>query len=206
MKRLNEARKALAAAGWPARSWQQDGLLVEDEAQPRRNRDGQIPPHAKEMAMQRLKSAIGEAEAAIKASCDYDIEFSVKPFFDKSVADVLWRFSGSDLDSGCRVASEAVALEATRASRDGPGGAPPKRCAPAARRVAAAEAAQRVAEAAVATAVAAVESARAGLDAALSRADDAAERPMCAAAAATEEAYEVMCDEARRGSKIRAEE
>ena len=61
---LATAREALAAAGWPARSWQQDGLLVEDEAQPRRNRDGQIPSHAKAAAMQ---EAIGDAEAAAAA-------------------------------------------------------------------------------------------------------------------------------------------
>ena len=51
----------------------------------------------------------------------------MKPFFDKDVSDILWRFSGSDRGSGGRVVSAAVALEAARMARGVPGGAPPQR-------------------------------------------------------------------------------
>ena len=111
---LGVAREVLEAAGWPARSWQQDGLLVEDKEQPRRNREGRMAPYAKEEAMGRLKEAIGAAEAAIWTRCGYNIEFSVKDFFDSSPADVLFRFSGADLGSNCRVHHKLTAAESLR--------------------------------------------------------------------------------------------
>ena len=55
-------RRVLQAEGWPARSWQQDGLLVED-ADGRRLRGG--GGGGGDLAVERLRVAMRKAEAAV---------------------------------------------------------------------------------------------------------------------------------------------
>ena len=57
---LGCVRRVLQAEGWPARSWQQDGLLVEDEGG-RRLRGGGGGDEAKA----RLEAAMRKAEAEV---------------------------------------------------------------------------------------------------------------------------------------------
>ena len=56
-------RLVLQGEGWPARSWQQDGLLVEDmDGRRLRGGDGGGEP-----AVARLEAALRKAEAAVLA-------------------------------------------------------------------------------------------------------------------------------------------
>jgi hypothetical protein len=80
--------------GWPARSWQQDGLLVED-MDGRRLRGG---GSGGEPAVARLEAAMRKAEAAVLAQGgeqEMEVGLLVKDFFDGPVEAVLQRMAGS---------------------------------------------------------------------------------------------------------------
>ena len=84
-------RLVLQGEGWPARSWQQDGLLVEDMGG-RRLRGG---GSGGEPAVARLEAAMRKAEAAVLAQEEMKVGLLVKDFFDGPVEAVLQRMAGS---------------------------------------------------------------------------------------------------------------
>ena len=77
-------RRVLQAEGWPARSWQQDGLLVEDEGS-RRLRGGGGGDGAKA----RLEAAMRKAEAEVWRARGMEVSLLVKSFFEAPVEAVL---------------------------------------------------------------------------------------------------------------------
>ena len=81
--------------GRPARSWQQDRLLVEDmggrTAAARRRQAGS----GGEPAVARLEAAMRKAEAAVLAQEEMEVGLLVKDFFDGPVEAVLQRMAGS---------------------------------------------------------------------------------------------------------------
>ena len=131
---LGCVRRVLQGEGWPARSWQQDGLLVEDMEgrQLRGGGGGGVP------AVERLEAAMRKAEAAVRAQEDMEIGLLVKDFFDRPVEAVLQRMAGP----GGRRPAVAEARGAARQARAAGGGRapPPPRTPPAEATVAAAEA------------------------------------------------------------------
>ena len=136
---LDCVRRVLQAEGWPARSWQQDGLLVEDEGG-RRLRGGGGGDEAKA----RLEVAMRKAEAEVMREHEMEVSLLVKSFFEAPVEDVLQRMAGA----GGRRPSVAEAREVARRARAaGERPSPPPRAAPsrveAAKAAAAAAAAER---------------------------------------------------------------
>ena len=87
---LNCVRLVLQGEGWPARSWQQDGLLVEDMGG-RQLRGG---GGGGEPAVVRLEAAMRKAEAAVLAQEGVEVGLLVKEFFDGPVEAVLQRMAG----------------------------------------------------------------------------------------------------------------
>jgi len=79
---LGCVRRVLQAEGWPARSWQQDGLLVEDEGG-RQLRGGGGGDEAKA----RLEAAMRKAEAEVGRTQDMEVSLLAKSFFEAPV----WR-------------------------------------------------------------------------------------------------------------------
>ena len=77
---LGCVRRVLQGGGWPARSWQQDGLLVEDMdgRQLRCGGGGGVP------AVERLEAAMRRAEAAVLEQEGMEIGLLVKDFFEGS--------------------------------------------------------------------------------------------------------------------------
>ena len=88
---LGRVRCSLLAEGWPARSWQQDGLLVEPDG-PRLRGGGDA-----DAAKARLEAAMRRAEASVRETEGLEAGLLVKDFYGKSVDDVLKRFAGVDL-------------------------------------------------------------------------------------------------------------
>jgi hypothetical protein len=82
---LNRVRLVLQGEGWPARLWQQDGLLVEDMGG-RRLRGG---GGGGEPAVARLEAAMRKAEAVVLAQEGVEVGLLVKEFFDGPVEAVL---------------------------------------------------------------------------------------------------------------------
>ena len=87
---LDCVRRVLQAEGWPARSWQQDGLLVEDEGG-RRLRGGGGGDEAKA----RLEVAMRKAEAEVLREHEMEVSLLVKSFFEAPVEEVLQRMAGA---------------------------------------------------------------------------------------------------------------
>ena len=118
-------RRVLRGEGWPARSWQQDGLLVEDVdgRQLRRGGGGGVP------AVGRLEAAMRRAEAAVLEQEGMEIGLLVKDFFEGSVEAVLQRMAGR----GGRRPGVMEARGAARQARAAGGGRapPPPRTPPA---------------------------------------------------------------------------
>ena len=87
---LGCVRRVLQGEGWLARSWQQDGLLVEDMEgrQLRGGGGGGVP------AVERLEAAMRKAEEAVRAQEDMEVGLLVKDFFDRPVEAVLQRMAG----------------------------------------------------------------------------------------------------------------
>jgi len=81
----NCVRLVLQGEGWPARSWQQDGLLVED-MDGRRLRGGGSGGGP---AVARLEAAMRKAEAVVLAQEEMEVGLLVKDFFDGPVEAVL---------------------------------------------------------------------------------------------------------------------
>jgi hypothetical protein len=79
---LGCVRRVLQAEGWPARSWQQDGLLVEDEGS-RRLRGGGGGDEAKA----RLEAAMRKAEAEV--SCGRTYSHNREPYTDTLLSDTM---------------------------------------------------------------------------------------------------------------------
>ena len=113
---LGCVRRVLQAEGWPARSWQQDGLLVEDEGG-RRLRGGGGGDEAKA----RLEAAMRKAEAEVRRTQDMEVSLLVKSFFEAPVEAVLQRMAGA----GGRRPSVAEAREVARRARAAGERAPP---------------------------------------------------------------------------------
>ena len=88
---LNCVRLVLHGEGWPARSWQQDGLLVEDMGG-RQLRGG---GGGGEPAVARLEAALRKAEAEVLTREKMEVGLLVKEFFDGPVEAVLQRMAGS---------------------------------------------------------------------------------------------------------------
>ena len=87
---LNCVRLVLQGEGWPARSWKQDGLLVEDmDGRRLHGGDGGGEP-----AVARLEAALRKAEAAVLAQEGMEVGLLVKDFFDGPVEAVLQRMAG----------------------------------------------------------------------------------------------------------------
>ena len=89
-RNLNCVRLVLQGEGWPARSWQQDGLLVEDMGG-RQLRGG---GGGGEPAVVRLEAAMRKAEAEVLAREKLEVGLLVKTFFDGPVEAVLQRMAG----------------------------------------------------------------------------------------------------------------
>ena len=85
---LDKSRRVLRSSGWTARSWQQDGLLVEGEV-------------GIEASKEQLESAMRKAEAAVTAGvtvggqmvAGLEIELLQKPFFQEATEPTLERFA-----------------------------------------------------------------------------------------------------------------
>jgi len=105
---LGCVRRVLQAEGWQARSWQQDGLLVEDEGG-RRLRGGGGGDEAKA----RLEVAMRKAEAEVMRAHCMEVSLFVKSFFEAPVEAVLQRMAGA----GGRRPSVAEAREVARRAR-----------------------------------------------------------------------------------------
>ena len=118
-------RRVLQGGGWPARSWQQDGLLVEDMdgRQLRGGGGGGVP------AVERLEAAMRRAEAAVLEQEGMEIGLLVKDFFEGPVEAVLQRMAGR----GGRRPGVMEARGAARQARAAGGGRapPPPRTPPA---------------------------------------------------------------------------
>ena len=130
---LDCVRRVLQGEGWPARSWQQDGLLVEDmDGRQLRGGGGGGGP-----AVERLSAAMRKAEAAMLAQEGLEIGLLVKDFFEGPVEAVLQRMAGP----GGRRPGVAEARGAARQARAAGGGRapPPPRTLPAEARAATAE-------------------------------------------------------------------
>ena len=134
---LNCVRLVLQGEGWPARSWQQDGLLVEDMGG-RQLRGG---GGGGEPAVVRLEAAMRKAEAEVLAREKLEVGLLVKTFFDGPVEAVLQRMAGP---GGRRPAAEEARGAARRARAAGAAGGgrapPPPRTLSVVARAAAAEA------------------------------------------------------------------
>ena len=112
---LDCARRSLERDGWPTRSWQQDGLLVEDGSARRLTRSGRrLSGGGEALPIDRLKAAARQAEAAIRSEEKMEIAFLVKDFFEEPIDGVLRRFAG---DGGGEGASVEEAREAMREAR-----------------------------------------------------------------------------------------
>ena len=85
---LDKSRRVLRSSGWTARSWQQDGLLVEGEV-------------GIEASKERLEGAMRKAEAAVAAGvtvggqmvAGLEIELLQNPFFQEATEPTLERFA-----------------------------------------------------------------------------------------------------------------
>ena len=85
---LDKSRRVLRSSGWTARSWQQDGLLVEGEV-------------GVEASKERLEGAMRKAEAAVAAGvtvggqmvAGLEIELLQKPFFQEATEPTLERLA-----------------------------------------------------------------------------------------------------------------
>ena len=94
---LDKARRVLRSEGWTARSWQQDGLLVEGQLRAWEcdGWSGNVS------AKLRLESAMRRAEAAVADSVTVDghevkglkVELLIKPFYQVAVGPTLARFA-----------------------------------------------------------------------------------------------------------------
>ena len=92
---LDKARRVLRSEGWTARSWQQDGLLVEGQLRAWEcdGWSGNVS------AKLRLESAMRRAEAAVADSVTVDghevkglkVELLIKPFYQVAVEPTLAR-------------------------------------------------------------------------------------------------------------------
>jgi hypothetical protein len=118
---LNCVRLVLQGEGWPARSWQQDGLLVEDMGG-RQLRGG---GSGGEPAVVRLEAAMRKAEVAVLAREKMEVGLLVKTFFDGPVEAVLQRMAGS---GGRRPAAAEARGAAARARAAGAAGGGRRRC------------------------------------------------------------------------------
>ena len=107
---LDCVRRVLQDEGWLARSWQQDGLLVEDTGG-RRLRGGSSGVGGS--AMERLEAAMRRAEAAVLEQEEMEVGLLVKEFFDGPTEAVLQRMAGP----GGRRPAVAEAREAARRAR-----------------------------------------------------------------------------------------
>ena len=83
---LDCVRRVLQGEGWPARSWQQDGLLVEDTGE-RRLRSGGGGGGG--LAVERLEAAMRKAEAAVLEQEEMEVDLLVKEFFNGPAEAVL---------------------------------------------------------------------------------------------------------------------
>ena len=132
---LDCARRSLERDGWPTRSWQQDGLLVEDGAAPRQpTRSGRRLSGGGTLPIDRLEAAARRAEAAIMSEEKMEIAFLVKPFFEEPIDGVLRRFAGDGGGEGATVEEAREAMREARAAAQR--GAPRQRRQPAAALVA----------------------------------------------------------------------
>ena len=113
-------RRALQDEGWLARSWQQDGLLVEDTGG-RRLRGGGSGVGGS--AMERLEAAMRRAEAAVLEQEEMEVGLLVKEFFNGPTEAVLQRMAGP----GGRRPAVAEAREAARRARAADGARAPPR-------------------------------------------------------------------------------
>ena len=109
-------RAASVAGRGPARSWQQDGLLIEDEGG-RRLRGGGGGDEAKA----RLEASMRKAEAEVVRTQGMEVSLLVKSFFEAPVEAVLQRMAGA----GGRRPSVAEAREVARRARAAGERAPP---------------------------------------------------------------------------------
>ena len=118
---LGHARRVLEKAGWPARSWQQDGLLVEDVGG-RRLRSG-----ADDDAVGRLQAAMDEAVREVQRMEGLEIGLLIKPFHGEDVGATMRRFAGP----GGRIVEQAeadVLMRRARAARRAAPAAPAPVC------------------------------------------------------------------------------
>ena len=118
---LNCVRLVLQGEGWPARSWQQDGLLVEDMGG-RQLRGG---GGGGEPAVVRLEAAMRKAEAAVLEREKMEVGLLVKEFFDGPVEAVLQRMAGSGGRRPAATEARGAARQARAAGAAGGGRAPP---------------------------------------------------------------------------------
>jgi hypothetical protein len=118
---LNCVRLVLQGEGWPARSWQQDGLLVEDMGG-RQLRGG---GGGGEPAVVRLEAAMRKAEAAVLEREKMEVGLLVKEFFDGPVEAVLQRMAGSGGRRPAAAEARGAAARARAAGAAGGGRAPP---------------------------------------------------------------------------------
>jgi len=134
---LNCVRLVLQGEGWPARSWKQDGLLVEDmDGRRLHGGDGGGEP-----AVARLEAALRKAEAAVLAQEGMEVGLLVKDFFDGPVEAVLQRMAGPGGRRPATAEARGAARQARAAGAAGGGRAPPPpRTLPAVARAAAAAA------------------------------------------------------------------
>ena len=103
-------RRVLERAGWPTRSWQQDGLLVEDAGW-RRLRSG-----ADDDAVGRLQAAMDEAVGEVRREEGLEVGLLIKPFHGEDVGATMRRFAGP----GGRIVEQAeadVMMRRARAAR-----------------------------------------------------------------------------------------
>ena len=118
---LNCVRMVLQGEGWPARSWQQDGLLVEDMGG-RQLRGG---GGGGEPAVVRLEAAMRKAEAEVLAREKLEVGLLVKTFFDGPVEAVLQRMAGPGGRRPAAAEARGAAARARAAGAAGGGRAPP---------------------------------------------------------------------------------
>ena len=125
---LDKARRVLRSEGWTARSWQQDGLLVESQlrAWERDGWSGNVS------AKLRLESAMRRAEAAVADSVTVDghevkgpkVELLIKPFYQVAVGPTLARFArpGSMVttEDQARAAAKPAQMRPTSLATSGP--------------------------------------------------------------------------------------
>ena len=174
---LDKARRVLRSEGWTARSWQQDGLLVEGQLRAWEcdGWSGNVS------AKLRLESAMRRAEAAVADSVTVDghevkglkVELLIKPFYQVAVGPTLARFARP----GSMVTTEDQARAAAKPAQMRPTSLETRAAAAAAAAAAAEERSER-AMVATADATNAVTAAR------MAAAAAAAERRAAAAAAA----------------------